>query len=824
MSDMITLTIDGKSVQAKDGESILNVARANNVFVPAVCYLTRCSPTLACRLCLVEADGKQVYGCNTKVKADMNISTNTENIEKERRAIMEVYDVNHPLQCGVCDQSGECELQNYSLYMKVDSQSYSIKDIHRPTQHWGVMNYDPALCIVCERCVTVCEDMVGSKALSTVKRDSDNIDKVFKDEMPKDAYAMWNKLNKSLIGYDADACTNCGECISACPVGALVSHDFQYTSNAWELKKIPAANPHSSDCAFMYYEIKHESIDKHASKKIYRVTNEPHFSTVNGAGRFAYDFENKVLSKDEIAFKKAIMAFKNAKNIIFNSYITNEEALILQKIASKTGAKLINEDARRYQEFLKNYSKTSGKSLYSSKLSDVHSSNFVISVGSYLKSDLPNARYAFNNSVTMNKGSGLYFHPVCDLVMEKIGKKGKTTEFIYHDAMVEESILYFILYKFAKNLPTEIQEYIDSFKQMKTKTVVEEVKETVVEIVVDEATGEEKEVKKVVTNKVSKDVQYEYTKLVEAFGKDEKFLDLIDEMLAKKDSFSLIVGEDLITHPNAHNLAKLCGLIDSYTDFSVVIIPTQTNTLGVSQICTLSFETDGFSVGYNMKADFELSALGDADLDVPALNQQEGTFTNIDKKVIPTNAALGFNGYTLNEIANEILGTNVEYTIEYTAKLPLDKGYKALEFDSLPNRFGNDQVEYRGYDIDSYDVLKEEIVEKIIDKKLVLTEDEIIIYRANPINQFNEFTSISHEFKENLQDGIFFPKIMFEKLELNEGDKVKILANEQELVLNAYVDIQIEGDIPYVSTFMKNSPSNVLFNTYRFNKAKVVKA
>jgi len=824
MSDMITLTIDGKSVQAKDGESILNVARANNVFVPAVCYLTRCSPTLACRLCLVEADGKQVYGCNTKVKADMNISTNTENIEKERRAIMEVYDVNHPLQCGVCDQSGECELQNYSLYMKVDSQSYSIKDIHRPTQHWGVMNYDPALCIVCERCVTVCEDMVGSKALSTVKRDSDNIDKVFKDEMPKDAYAMWNKLNKSLIGYDADACTNCGECISACPVGALVSHDFQYTSNAWELKKIPAANPHSSDCAFMYYEIKHESIDKHASKKIYRVTNEPHFSTVNGAGRFAYDFENKVLSKDEIAFKKAIMAFKNAKNIIFNSYITNEEALILQKIASKTGAKLINEDARRYQEFLKNYSKTSGKSLYSSKLSDVHSSNFVISVGSYLKSDLPNARYAFNNSVTMNKGSGLYFHPVCDLVMEKIGKKGKTTEFIYHDAMVEESILYFILYKFARNLPTEIQEYIDSFKQMKTKTVVEEVKETVVEIVVDEATGEEKEVKKVVTNKVSKDVQYEYTKLVEAFGKDEKFLDLIDEMLAKKDSFSLIVGEDLITHPNAHNLAKLCGLIDSYTDFSVVIIPTQTNTLGVSQICTLSFETDGFSVGYNMKADFELSALGDADLDVPALNQQEGTFTNIDKKVIPTNAALGFNGYTLNEIANEILGTNVEYTIEYTAKLPLDKGYKALEFDSLPNRFGNDQVEYRGYDIDSYDVLKEEIVEKIIDKKLVLTEDEIIIYRANPINQFNEFTSISHEFKENLQDGIFFPKIMFEKLELNEGDKVKILANEQELELNAFVDIQIEGNIPYVSTFMKNSPSNVLFNTYRFNKVKVVKA
>ena len=824
MSEMITLTIDGKSVQAKEGESILNVARANDVFVPAVCYLTRCSPTLACRLCLVEADGKQVYGCNTKIKPDMNIKTVTPSIETERRAIMEVYDVNHPLQCGVCDQSGECELQNYSLYMKVDSQSYSIKDIHRPTQHWGVMNYDPALCIVCERCVTVCGDMVGSNALSTVKRDSDNIDKVFKDDMPKDAYAMWNKLNKSLIGYDADACTNCGECISACPVGALVSHDFQYTSNAWELKKIPAANPHSSDCAFMYYEIKHQSIDKHATKKIYRVTNEPHFSTVNGSGRFAYDFENKVEHKDTKAFKEAIEAFKKAKNIKFNSFITNEEAMILQKLADHTKAKLVNEDARRYKEFLKNYSKTSGKTLYSSKLREVHDSNFVISVGSYLKSDLPNARYAFNNSVIMNKGAGLYFHPIADPVMEKIGKKGKTTEFIYHDALVEESILYFILYKFAKDLPADIKSYIDSFTQTRTKTLTEVVKENVVEIVVDEETGEEKEVKKVVSKNVTTEVSYEYTTLVEDFGKDEKFLELLNDMLAKKDTYSLMVGEDLITHPNSENLAKLCGIIDRYTEFNVVIIPTQTNTLGVSQICTLSEQMDGYSVGYNVKADFELSALGDGNLDMPALNQQEGTFTNIDKKVIPTNAALAFNGYTLNEIANEVLNTDIEHTIEYTSKLPIEKGYKAIDFDNLENKFGNDQVEYRGYDIQSYEVPTDDNVKEINIEKIVLEQDEIFIYKANPINQFNEFTAIAHEFKENLQDGIFFSKAAFEKLELQKGDKVKVNANNQELQLNAYLDVQIAGNIAYVSTFMKNSLSNVLFNTYRFNKAKVAKA
>ena len=136
MANMINITIDGKECKAKEGEFILNVARANDIFVPAICYQTKCSPTLACRLCLVEADGKQVYACNAKSKDGMSVTVNTPNIQKERRAIMEVYDVNHPLQCGVCDQSGECELQNYTLEMGVDSQSYTVKDVNRSDVDW----------------------------------------------------------------------------------------------------------------------------------------------------------------------------------------------------------------------------------------------------------------------------------------------------------------------------------------------------------------------------------------------------------------------------------------------------------------------------------------------------------------------------------------------------------------------------------------------------------------------------------------------------------------------------------------------------------------
>jgi len=823
MSDLITLTINGKSIQTEEGETILNVARANDIFVPAVCYLTRCSPTLACRLCLVEADGKQVYSCNAKVKEGMAVTTETENIQKERRAIMEVYDVNHPLQCGVCDQSGECELQNYSLYMKVDSQSYTIKDVARPAANWGVMKYDPGLCIVCEKCVTVCKDMIGSNALSTVKRGSDAIEKTFKDTMPKDAYAMWNKLNKSLIGFEEDNCTDCGECISVCPVGALVSSDFQYKSNAWELSRVPAANPHSSDCAFMYYETKHTSLED-ATPKIYRVTNEHHYSTINGAARFGYDFENRVESKDLEAFKNAVEAFNKAKAIKFNSYITNEEALILQKIADKTGAKLVNKDAYNYKKFLNAYSETSGQSLYSSSLTQVHDSNFVISVGSYLKSDLPSARYAMNNTVLTNKGSALYFHPISDPVIEKIGKKGKTTEFIYHKPLAEESVLYLILSKFGKDLPENVQSYIDSLKETRKKTITETVKETVIEIVKDEETGEEKEVKKVVPKKQEKEIEYEYTKLLDNIGQDENLLDTIDTLIGKVDTYSLMLGEDLITHPNSENLAKLCGLIDRYTDFSIVIIPSQTNTLGVSLICDIEADAEGFTVGYNEKADFQLSALGDGDLDMPALNQQEGTFTNIDKKIIPTNAALAYKGYTLNDIANEVLGDDIEYTIEYTELLPISSGYKAIEFDKLPNYFGNDRVEYRGYDLIVNETSKKTEVSDANIELLEAAENETIIYRANPINQFNEFTAIAHEFAENLQSGIFASKELLEKLELSEGDSALVNSNGVELNLNVYCDNQIAGDIAYVSTFQKDLDTRSLFDTYRYSKAVIKKA
>jgi len=827
--DNITINIDGKEIQTQEGEFILNAARANDIFIPAICYLTRCSPTLACRICLVEADGKQVYACNAKAKDGMNITTTTENIEKERRAIMEVYDVNHPLQCGVCDQSGECELQNYTLEIGVDSQSYAIQDVDRSSHDWGHLHYDPGLCIVCERCVTACKDMIGDNSLKTIPRGAEALNADYKESMPKDAYAMWNKLNKSVIGLtnetDVLDCTSCGECAAVCPVGALVDTQFMYKSNAWELNQVPATCGHCSAGCQISYDIKHTSVDN-PEDKIYRVMNEWNYVSLCGAGRYGFDYQNADVTKDEATFNKALEAFKKADTINFTSTITNEEALILQNLSDKFGYKLVNSEALAFQNFLKDYSTLSGTRLYGSDLKAVANTNFIVSVGTAIKSDNPNARYALNNSLTVNKGAALYFHPVSDPVIDGMSKNLLS---INHKPLQEETALYLILDLFAdkEKLPSDIVDYLATFHSTKTVTVEETIKEKIVEIVKEmkmkEESGEEEEVEveksKMVPKKVSKEVEVDDNRLVTMLGMPENFDETLEKFLKKKDSFSLIIGPDLYTHPNSKNLARLVALIEKYSAFELVMIPTLTNTLGVSLINKLSASTSEYSIGYNTQGDFTLSALGGGDLDMPAINQQEGTLTSINKRVNPTNAALAYGGYVLNDIANA-LGLKSELTIEYTKELPTAKGFIAQAFDDLPNHYTNAGEEMRGYELKNKakKASSDESV-KEIDETLALTEK--VLYSANPVRQFSEFTNKTTNLDE--ESGLYLSEEFLNDSEFGVGDSVKVKSENGELVTKIVSDNKIAGDIMVVPTFDSKLNSEALFSGYRFTSASIEK-
>jgi NADH-quinone oxidoreductase subunit G len=685
---------------------------------------------------------------------------------------MEVYDVNHPLQCGVCDKSGECELQNYTLELQVDSQSYMIPDTKRETTNWSsVLHYDPGLCIVCERCTTVCKDMIGDAAITTGARGGEAVSKEFKESMPKDAYTMWNKLQKSVIvpsnGTGETNCSDCGECLAVCPVGALVSRDFVYSSNAWDLRRVPAVAAHSSDGAQIYYEVKPASITDR-NEKIYRVTNEWNYVSLDGSARFAYDFENRGATKDVEAFNKAVEALKKANTIRFNSLITNEEALMLQTLKEKTGVKLYNPEVASFQKFLKAYTKASGNSLYNSDPATMmEKSDFIISVGSALRHDSPAAKYAFNNIQKMNKGAGLYFHPISDTLIPTFGK---TVEPMVHKAGAEEVALYLILELFCdkEKLQSSTKSYLDDH-------------------------GKEK--------------------LFEQLGLTfEGFEDKLTKMLKKKESFSLIIGEDLYFHPKAENLAKLVAEIEASSDIAIVMVPPKSNALGVALICELDETSEGYTVGYNEIGDFRLSALGDGDLDMPAMNQQEGTLTSIAKRVVPTNAAVAYGGYELNDLMKALVGAP-ENTIDWTKHLPVDKGFKTIAFDDLPNQFTNSGIDNRGYLLNTVSTEANNEGAEAFDSATIVEGQ--IAYRCNPARQFNDFTDKAHEIFESF--ALYASVSKAEAL----GSKVEVTFEEGSIVLDVIADEKMEGDSVKIPDFKSKYNIYELFNGSRFQTVTI---
>lgn len=793
----MTIQINGKICSFEEGEYILNIARRNDIFIPAICYLSNCSPTLACRMCMVEADGKKTYACNTKAKEGMVVESDLPALWSERNEIMQAYCINHPLECGVCDKSGECELQNFTHKARVSEQKHWIKDTHKPHQHWGAINYDPALCIVCERCITVCKDKIGESALKTTPRGGDGIDNTFKESVGKDAFAVWSKFQKSLIAPasgDKLDCEGCGECTSVCPTGALIGAKFQYSSNIWELRRIPASNPHSSDCELLYYDVKQSGIALQ-KPKIYRVSNDFSFAALNRAARFGFDTQNEA-KKDEAAFERLIALFQNKelKNIKFNSFITNEEALILQKFKEKFQLKLVNEEALKFKEFLEEFIAHCG-TFYNASSEDIAKSDFLVVAGTLLRYDAPTLSYKINNALVMNKGSGLYFHPLKDKGVEKYAKNFITHT---HKSGDEEQILYFILQKFSNY--EGVRAKLDAYFVEEDKEIEESVSEEITELVSEkDANGNElqKEVKKTITQKIKKSIKVKRSVFAKNLGLDE---DKLQDLLLKKSHFVLVLGSDFYFHKNAKKLARLTALVQKTTPFKVFLNPTHTNTLGVALICDLDSALGaGKILGYNEKGDFSFSYENENDLASASLNQQEGTFVNYDKRVVPTNAALEFGGYFLNDLA-KALGFDADYTIEYTKKLPNSKGFLTLDFDSLDNHYTNGGENKRGYALNLTcfeNEAKESCFEKPDFENLTLKEGEILLYSANPSHHFGRFSNRASAINEELFLGV--SEDIAKESNVQNDDKICLKIKDEDLILSVKVDKNLGGGayLPY---------------------------
>jgi NADH-quinone oxidoreductase subunit G len=230
----INVEVDGKAVEADSRDNLIEAARRVGVHIPYFCYHPRLSIAGQCRMCLVEtsdAPGRLVPGCQVRVKEGLKITTTSPAVKDNQRGVMEFHLINHPVDCAICDQSGECKLQDY--YMDYDHQPSRIRTykLNKPKREvFGpLVVYDAERCIMCTRCVRFMDEVAQEPQLAVVQRGSHSLISTFPGQPLDSKYS--------------------GNTVDICPVGALLNRDFRFQSRVWFVNKSPTiCNGCSNGC------------------------------------------------------------------------------------------------------------------------------------------------------------------------------------------------------------------------------------------------------------------------------------------------------------------------------------------------------------------------------------------------------------------------------------------------------------------------------------------------------------------------------------------------------------------------------------------------
>lgn len=225
----IEIEIDGKTFAAEPNQTVIQVADAAGIYIPRFCYHKQLSVAANCRMCLVEVEKspKTLPACATPVMPGMKVFTKSAKTLEAQRAVMEFLLINHPLDCPICDQGGECELQDLSMGYGSSHSHYDECKRSVADENLGpLVATEMTRCILCTRCVRFCDEIAGVREIGVTERGG----------------------HAEISTYVERAVTSevSGNIIDLCPVGALTSKPYLYTARAWELDQAPSISPH--DC------------------------------------------------------------------------------------------------------------------------------------------------------------------------------------------------------------------------------------------------------------------------------------------------------------------------------------------------------------------------------------------------------------------------------------------------------------------------------------------------------------------------------------------------------------------------------------------------
>ena len=225
--DEVKIIVDGKEVVTTKGTTVIKAAADAGVAIPHYCYHQKLSIAGNCRMCLIEIEKmpKLQIACNTQVADGMSVLTQSPKVLAVRKAVMEFLLINHPVDCPICDQAGECQLQNYYMEHNREASRFEVGKIHdrKKTIFGPNVIFDGERCIKCTRCVRFCQEITKTNELAVVNRGDHSTISLF------DGAMLDNPLSANVVDI--------------CPVGALTDRDFRFKVRVWYLEKTPSICP-----------------------------------------------------------------------------------------------------------------------------------------------------------------------------------------------------------------------------------------------------------------------------------------------------------------------------------------------------------------------------------------------------------------------------------------------------------------------------------------------------------------------------------------------------------------------------------------------------
>ena len=384
LEDLVAIEVDGQALKARKGAMLMDVTDAAGIYIPRFCYHKKLSVAANCRMCLVEVERapKPQPACATPVMDGMKVYTKSPKAISAQQATMEFLLINHPLDCPICDQGGECELQDLALgYGSAVSQFTERKRVVRDKNIGPLVQTDMTRCIHCTRCVRFGEEVAGLRELGATGRGE----------------------HLEIGTYVAQAMTSelSGNVIDLCPVGALTSKPYRYSARAWELRQFDSIAPHDCVGSNVHVHVKGQVV-KRVVPKENEATNE---TWIADRDRYSYQgltSAERLLTPRikenghwrecdwDTAFNQLTAALRSAEGSIgalAAPSSTCEEFFLLQRLIRGLGSQHIDHRLRQ-QDFSGDASEPMFPTLGCS-LAALEQADAVLIVGGYPRHDQP---------------------------------------------------------------------------------------------------------------------------------------------------------------------------------------------------------------------------------------------------------------------------------------------------------------------------------------------------------------------------------------------------------------------------------------------------